>query len=380
MKTVQELLIDLIRIPSVSTLSNVPVVDYIVATLDPKIWNLSRLSYRDTAGVLKQNLLATLNSNWDQPIELALVCHTDTVPYSEDWKEAVSPAIDEGTLFGRGACDVKGALACILRAAWETADKARSLALVFTADEEIGCIGAKRLLAEKRIRPRFCIVSEPTQVRPVIGGKGYGLGEIAIYGTEAHSALPDLGHSAIYDAALFIDRLKSVATRLGQAENQAFNPPFTTLNIGTIHGGTAKNIIPGECRMLLEWRPIPGEAPDRIEREINQILADLKRADAQFAAEFNVLRNDSGFATDPNCELCKLIERLSELPATTASYGTEAPYFSRLGAETVVFGPGDMKVAHRSAECVPLAELERATDLLVQVIRELCGKATAKRA
>jgi acetylornithine deacetylase len=373
MKPVRELLIDLIRIPSVSTLSNVPVIDYIAETLDPKFWNLCRLPYRDTAGVLKQNLLAKMNPDWDQPIELALVCHTDTVPYSEDWKEAVSPAIDDGKLFGRGACDVKGALACILRAASETSDQPRSLALVFTADEEIGCIGAKRLLADKRIRPRFCVVSEPTQVRPVIGGKGYGLGEIVIHGTEAHSALPDLGHSAIYDAALFIDRVKSVAAELEQAKNQAFDPPFTTLNIGTIHGGSAKNIIPGECRMLLEWRSIPGEAPDRIERELNQILADLKRADARFAAGFNVLRNDPGFTTDPDCELCRLIERLSELPAATVPYGTEAPYFNQLGAETVVFGPGNMKVAHRNSECVSLAELDRATDILIQVIRKLCG-------
>jgi acetylornithine deacetylase len=373
MKPVQELLTDLIRIPSVSALSNHPVIDYIVETLDPKIWNLCRLSYRDAAGIPKQNLLATRNPNWDQPIELALVCHTDTVPYSDDWKEAISPAINDGKLFGRGACDVKGALACILRAASETTDRPRSLALVFTADEEIGCIGAKRLQAEKPIRPRFCIVSEPTQLRPVVAGKGYGLGEILIQGTEAHSALPNLGRSAIYDAALFINRVKSFASQLEQGKNDAFDPPFTTLNIGTIHGGTAKNIIPGECRMLLEWRPIPGEAPDRIEREVDQILADLKRADPGFVAAFKVLRSDPGFKTDPDSELSKLLERLGQASATTVSYGTEAPYFDQLGAETVVFGPGDMKAAHRSGEYVSLVELERGTDLLVQVIQELCG-------
>jgi len=373
MKPVHELLIDLIRIPSVSALSNVPVIDYIVETLDSKIWNLCRLPYCDTAGIPKQNLLATMNSELDLPIELALVCHTDTVPYPEDWKEAVSPAIDNAKLFGRGACDVKGALACILRAALETRGKPRPIALVFTADEEIGCIGAKRLLAEKCISPRFCIVSEPTQLRPVIGGKGYGLGEVVIHGTEAHSALPNLGHSAIYDAALFIDRVKSLAGQLEEEENQAFAPPFTTLNLGTIHGGTAKNIIPGECRMLLEWRPIPGEAPDRVEREVTRILADLKCADPGFAGAFRVLRNDRGFATDSNGELVKLLERICGTSATTVSFGTEAPYFKQLGAETVVFGPGDMTVAHRSDEHVALIELEGATELLVRLIRELCG-------
>src|SRR5258708_10009379 len=134
MKPVHELLIDLIRIPSVSALSNIPVIDYIAGTLDPKIWNMRRLSYCDTPGIPKQNLLATMNPNWDQPIELALVCHTDTVLYSEDWEEAVSPAIDDGKLFGRGACDVKGSLACILRAALESSHETIPNARVFTAD------------------------------------------------------------------------------------------------------------------------------------------------------------------------------------------------------------------------------------------------------
>jgi acetylornithine deacetylase (ArgE) len=372
MKPVHELLIDLIRIPSVSALSNVPVIDYIVGTLDSKIWNLCRFPYYDAAGILKQNLLATTNSDWDLPIELALVCHTDTVPYSEDWEEAISPVVDNARLFGRGACDVKGALACILRAALEIARERRPIALVFTADEEIGCVGVKRLLAEERFSPRYCIVSEPTQLRPIVGGKGYGLGEIVIHGSEAHSALPDLGRSAIYDAARFIDHVRSFAAQLKQEGNRAFDPPFTTLSIGTIHGGTAKNIIPGECRMLLEWRPIPGERPDRVEREVTRILADLKCADPGFAATFNRFRNDPGFTTDSNGKLVKLIEQISGTTATTVSFGTEAPYFKQLGAETVVFGPGDMTFAHRSGEHVALIELERATDLLIQLIRELC--------
>ncbi len=372
MKGVHELLSDLIAIPSVSAQSNIPVIDYIAETLDSKIWDLRRLPYFDAAGIPKQNLLATMYPHLDQPIELALVCHTDTVPYSEDWAEAVSPVVRNGNLFGRGACDVKGALACILKAALGCAGEVRSLALVFTADEEVGCIGAKRLLAENRIRPRYCIVSEPTQLQPIIGGKGYGLGEIVVEGAEAHSALPHLGRSAIIDAALFIERVKNLAAQLEQAENGAFDPPFTTLNIGMIQGGTAKNIIPGECRMLLEWRPVPGEAPDRVQAEVDRIIADLKRADAGFAATFTVLRNDPGFEANPGSELAKCVERLGGAIATTVSFGTEAPYFNQLGAETIVFGPGDMGVAHRNGEHVSLTELDRGTDLLVQLIRELC--------
>ena len=110
------------------------------------------------------------------------------------------------------------------------------------------------------------------------------------------------------------------------------------------------------------------EAPDRVEREVSRILAELQRADPDSAATFNLLRSDPGFRTDSGSELVKLVQRLSGRSPTSVSFGTEAPYFNQLGAETVVFGPGDMTVAHRSDEHISLIELERATDLLVQVI------------
>src|SRR5260370_7321426 len=145
---------------------------------------------------------------------------------------------------------------------------------------------------------------------------------MGMHGTEGQGGLPHLGQSAIYDAARFIDRVKIFAAQLEQGGNQAFDPPFTTLNIGTIQGGTAKNIVPGECRMLVEWRPIPGEAPDRVEREVSRILAELQRADPDFAATFNLLRTDPGFSTASASEFVTLFHRLTETPPSTFAFYT----------------------------------------------------------
>ena len=144
---VTDLLLDLVAIPSVSPLSNAPVIDYARKRLAG--WKIKRYPYRDAAGVEKINLVATTKPGI---AELAFVCHTDTVPYDPAWAEAVHPAIRGGKLYGRGSCDVKGFLACVL-AAVAKLDVAKPLAIVLTADEEVGCVGAKFLARKKFCAP-----------------------------------------------------------------------------------------------------------------------------------------------------------------------------------------------------------------------------------
>jgi acetylornithine deacetylase len=252
----QDILLDLVAIPSVSPLSNRPVIEYAQQHLAG--WGVKLYPYRDAAGVEKINLVAATKSG---KAELALVCHTDTVPYDPAWKEAVRPAIRGGKVYGRGSCDVKGFLACVL-AAVAKVNVAKPLAVVLTADEEVGCVGAKFLARKKALRARYMVIGEPTGLRPVCAGKGYALAEIVVRGKEAHSAFPARGRSAIYDAARLVTALERVAKKLAGRKNRAFDPPFTTLNVGLINGGTAKNIVPGECRMTVEWRPVPGQPAD----------------------------------------------------------------------------------------------------------------------
>ncbi len=361
----EEILLDLVAIPSVSPLSNLPVIEYAEKHLSA--CKISRYPYRDAAGVEKINLLAVTKPG---TAELALVCHTDTVPYDSAWTEAVRPVIRGGKLYGRGSCDVKGFLACVLAAAARVnlAKLTKPLAIILTADEEVGCIGAKFLARNNVLRARHMIIGEPTGLRPVLAGKGYALAEIVVRGKEAHSAFPSRGRSAIFDGARVVTALERVAKKLERRKNRTFDPSFTTLNVGLIQGGTAKNIIAGECRITVEWRPIPGQAPDWAALLIREALAGLRGINATL----DVKRIDPAFAPSATRNLATITESLSGRTATTVSFGTEAAHLSGLTSEAIVFGPGDMTVAHKSGEFVPVKELNECVRYLVEVIRRLC--------
>jgi acetylornithine deacetylase len=349
-----DFLLDLVSIPSVSSMSNRPVIDYVCRHLNPDIWIAEVQPYDD-----KVNLVARTGAG---VAELALVCHTDTVPFDPAWTEATHPVVRDGHLYGRGSCDVKGFLACILEAITGMTKPERPLALILTADEEIGCIGARRIAASNAIQARYMIIGEPTGLHPAYAGKGYGLAEIVVHGQEAHSAFPGKGRSAIRDAARILNRLDAVAADLATRTDPDFDPPYTTLNVGLIQGGTAKNIVPGECRMTLEWRPIPGDhALDLIRRELSN-----------FPAELIVKRLDAPFEPGPKRSLEQRIAALTNRPSTTLSFGTEAGHLGNLADQVVVFGAGDMTTAHKTGERVPLAELDECAGVLRTLISEIC--------
>ncbi len=375
MKSAAEILLDLVAIPSVSAMSNQAVIEYASPFFIPAQWNVEPHPYRDAAGIEKINLVATTRGGTPGEAELALVCHTDTVPYLDDWTEAVHPAVRNGKLYGRGSCDVKGFLACVLEtvAGLDAARLSKPLAVVLTADEEIGCAGAKRLAARKAIQARYTLVGEPTGLRPVYAGKGYALAEIVVRGREAHSAFPARGRSAIFDAARVVGRLERVAAKLAARKNPAFDPPFTTLNVGLIHGGTAKNIVAGECRITVEWRPVPGQDAKWPARLIAREIAALHAKFPGLDATLNVLRLDPPFEPSPSRHLVKTLESLSRKKAATVSFGTEAAHLRMPGGEAAVFGPGDMGVAHKSGEYVPVKDLALCVKYLRAVVARLCG-------
>jgi acetylornithine deacetylase len=203
-------------------------------------------------------------------------------------------------------------------------------------------------------------------------GKGYCLAEVKVFGREAHSAYPAEGASAVMRAARLISRVEQVAERLQTEAHADFDPPYTTLNVGVISGGTAKNVIAGECRFTLEWRPVPNQAPSRVVKLI-QAEAELLRAeDSGFEYEIDVLRLDGGVETPAGARIVRHLEAASGQPAGTIAFGTEAPQLRELGAEAVVFGPGDIRNAHRTGEFVPVEELERCVEILRRAIREFC--------
>jgi acetylornithine deacetylase len=246
------------------------------------------------------------------------------------------------------------------------------LALVFTADEELGLIGAKHLATAQALLLRYAIVGEPTSLQPMRAGKGYCLATVTVRGQEAHSAYPKFGASAIFRAARLLKQIESIGIQLMTDQHEDFDPPFTTLNVGVIKGGTAKNVTPGECDFTLEWRPVPGQQAGRVLAMVKEAIDLERRHDDGFECEFSGLRTDDGFETPENSSLVGLLERLTSQQAGTVAFGTEAPQMRSLGAEAVVLGPGDIREAHRTGEFVPVAELNRCVEILTSAIQHYC--------
>jgi acetylornithine deacetylase len=344
--TVVDHLLALVRIPSASALSNRAVIDYAHTAFQNAQWTTVAHSTRDASGTEKINLIAAPPGQdpTASNVDLAFLCHTDTVPPATDWAAALAPFVREGMLHGCGACDVKGFLACLLTAASEVAAASikPAVRIVLTADEEIGCLGAHRLVAEGRLRARSLVIGEPTSLHAARAGKGYCLGA-----EECH-----------------------LAEELATLRNEFFDPPYTTLNVGTIRGGSAKNIVPGECSFLLEWRPIPRQTPDLIPLAIERIGRELKQADPAFRFAFKILRQQLGFETPGDAGLVRTMENLTGRAPIAIPFGSEASVFSSLAEEIVVFGPGDMRTAHSPRECVPVSELHEA----VRTIKALMQK------
>jgi acetylornithine deacetylase len=375
---VEETLAELVRIDSISMRSNAEIISHLAARAESLGLRVQLLPYTDENNVEKVNMIAlagvTSSGSEKTEVELAIVGHTDTVPYDPAWTDALRLTEREGKLYGRGACDTKGFIAAALTAIEEMDLRGlkRPLALVFTADEEIGCLGAKRLAEARALGARYSIVGEPTSLQPMRAGKGYCLAEISLRGREGHSAYPSLGASAIFRAARLVARIEKIAEELKTDERAAFEPPYTTLNVGLIHGGTAKNIIAGECRFTLEWRPVPGQKPEHLLNLIRAAIEDERSRDEDFDCSLHIIRLDGGMETRADSKLVRLLEELTGQKAGTIAFGTEAPQMIELGAEAVILGPGNIRVAHRTDEFVPVAELCECVKILARAIDYFC--------
>jgi acetylornithine deacetylase len=359
---------ELVAIPSVSAMSNGAVIEAAARILADSDWTVRMLPYTDTHGAEKINLIAQPAGQSASQLDLAFVCHTDTVPFdAEAWPDATSLIEREGMLHGCGSCDVKGSLAGILAAIAQTPAIQQNIALILTADEEIGCIGATKLVATEQLRAKRVLICEPTSLRPAVAGKGYGLAEVTVTGKEAHSAFPHKGRSAIFAAAAMIAQIET--PHRNTTENGLFDPPFTTFNVGTIHGGTAKNIIPGACRFLVEWRPLPEESPKDAVAWLHRLAEDVMQSHPDCTITVDARRADAGFAYDADSSFVNALVRQLGTAPTGISFGSEATRFAAIADEVVVLGPGNMHTAHSDRECIPVAELEAFVECVGSLLR-----------
>ncbi|HEX9578906.1 MAG TPA: acetylornithine deacetylase [Myxococcales bacterium] len=355
-----QILRELVAIDSTSAVSNLPLLDVLERHAGALGFTTRRQEWTDAAGVPKGNLIALRGAA--APGGLALVGHTDCVPFDPAWSGALRPEEREGKLYGRGAADTKAFLAAALAAA-ARAKNGGTLHLVFTADEEVGCLGARRLGEDAAFRPQRAIVGEPTRLIPVLGHKGYCLLEIAVHGAEGHSAYPETGSSAILAAGRVLREIERIGAEMQSDADPLFSPPHTTLNVGLIQGGKAKNVIPGLCTLTLEWRPLPRQDLRRVLRLVEEACARLGGR-----IEVKPQRLDAGVLVSRHSEVVSFLEQRSGRPPETIPFGTELPYLAALGADACVFGPGDIRVAHRTGEFVPLHELAHAVEVLTMAI------------
>ncbi len=372
-----EVLDRLVAFPSVSAAPNLDLVDYVrdyLARLDIQ----SNLSLDDSG--TRANLHAVVGPKVDGGV--ALNGHTDVVPAEDDgWTDHPFTLVQrDGRLYGRGAVDMKGFLACCIGSAAALAAKPlkRPVHITMCYDEEIGGFGAPVLVADMARtgpRPALAIVGEPTEMSIICGHKGGLELRTEISGLAGHASDPRRGVNAIYFAARFIGRLEEMARELAASpvRGSPFDPPWSTISVGTIEGGVARNVIPGSCAFDWEIRPVPGDDGAAIlaqaERYAYEELLPEMRAicpDADIRIETHALvpALDHEQAADA-VEFVRGLTGLNDV--SVVSFGTDAGHFCRAGISTVVFGPGSIEQAHKPDEFITVDQIAACLAFLDQL-------------
>ena len=376
-----DILRDLIAFDSTSRNSNRPIIDYVAAYLNRLgcepllVWNGDRC---------KANLWASFGPP-DAGGGVILSGHTDTVPVDgQDWSSDPFVLTNrDGLLYGRGACDMKGFLACVLALAPRLAGSnlTRPVHIAFSHDEEIGCIGVKSLIGHLREHPpqaAYCVVGEPTSMQPVIGHKGGQAYRVRVTGSEAHSSLAPQAVNAISYAAELIVHLNGVAERLRQGlSDPLYDIVHATLTTGLIQGGSAINIVPRACEFVFEYRHLAGLDPEAILAGIvsharDVLLAPMRAVAPEADISFENIYAYPHFEIDPGHELVSRVKAWAGSNAEAkVAYGTEAGYFAGLGIPTIVCGPGSINQAHKPDEFIAPEQLD-ACDRFLEKIRLFC--------
>ena len=368
----------LVAFDTTSRLSNLPLVEFVSEYLDRRDVSVTRLASPDGT---KANLVVRTGPESADGSGLTLSGHMDVVPAEEpDWSSDPFNLTRSGdTWVGRGAADMKGFLALAINriAALDPTRLRRPLALLLTYDEEVGTVGARRFAetADASVAiPLDVVIGEPTSLRVVRLHKGMLRIQLVFHGRAAHSGFPHLGRNAIEPAARSIAalaELRATMERERPAHGEHFpEVPYAALNVGVVQGGSAANVIPDRCTVQLGIRLLPGmkaeEVAERIREAVTGALPD-ERFDLTIPSESPAMILDEGAAL--HRELSSL---LGQTETESVAFATDAGWLQRVGYRCVIFGPGDIKVAHRANEFVPIAELERAGMVLDELIRRRC--------
>lgn len=311
--------------------------------------------------------------------------HSDVVPV--EGQEWTVPAFEltesEDKFFGRGTADMKGFVACAVRALLQASEQplTRPLHLAVSYDEEIGCVGVRSLLdhlATAPDRPDLCIIGEPTSLAIAIGHKGKAAFQALCKGQECHSALAPKGVNAIHLATDFITALRKIQEEAAQGalQDADYDVPYATLHAGVIQGGTAVNIVPNTCTVDFEIRSLTAAQGSDL---INRVSAAAEAISASYPDGCEIILTPvsayPGLATDPSSDAVAFVKSLTGANGTTkVAFGTEGGLFKeRLAIPTVICGPGSMEQGHKPDEFVERRQIEDCDAMLDRLIERLCA-------
>jgi len=388
----EELLARLVGLDSSGRAGNRAVADFICDYVDgPGV----RIIRNPAPHGDKLNLLLARGPQRDDRAGLLLSGHMDTVPFDEpDWaSDPLALTRRDDRYVGRGVCDMKGFLALAVHRFSELKPAAlrRPLVLLLTYDEELGTLGARRFVETwggEEMLPRAAVIGEPTGFGVVRMHKGHLRLRVELLGRPGHSAYPTTGINAIEIAARVVDRLHELEQCLAAertADSPVFDPvPYATLNVGTISGGVALNVIPGRCDLGLGIRLLPGttgaEMTERVRQAVELGISDAASGPgAEYRVE--VIGESPAMSTPTAAPIHRaLCRRLGQSDSRAVAYASDAGWLRRLDLDCVLCGPGSIEAAHRANEWLPVAEFHRAERLVADLTDEWCGAETAPAA
>ncbi len=378
----REILEKLVSFPTVSSVSNLPLIEWVEGYLAEHGIESTRVY--DATGE-KSSLYATVGPDVEGGVILS--GHTDVVPVEgQDWSSEPFEVVEkDGKLYGRGTADMKGfdALAIAATVKAKSAGVSRPLQLALSYDEEVGCLGAPDMIAEmaeKLPRAKAVIVGEPSRMKVVTGHKGGSGFNVHVRGHEVHSSIAPEGVSAVMRAASLIDwaNKENARIRSGPRSEMAdmFYPPFTTYHVGMVKGGTAHNITAGDCSFGLDYRLLPGDDRNQVEQafldQVKIVEAEMKEIHPKTGIDITPFFGIPPLVPEENGAAEELARAITGDNGThTVSYGTEAGQFQEAGYSAVVCGPGDIAQAHQADEFIEISELIAGEAFLDRVIETL---------
>ncbi len=376
------LLRDLVALPSINPmgrpLSGPDLYEHRVTTYLEQFFRSLGVSYqRQPVAPLRDNILAWTDTA-EAPATILFEAHQDTVPTDNMTIDPFAAHIENGRLYGRGACDIKGGMAAMLVAfARLVRDKPKGAArvvMIYTVDEEFTFLGVQRL-AQLGLRERFpdlcgAVVAEPTQLHVVNSHKGAVRWDLTTTGRSCHSSRPEQGVNAIYRMAAVLLHLERYAEELRASRSDPrLGPP--TLSVGRIDGGASVNTVPDRCRIEIDRRLLPGEQASAALEHLYNYLRQQVDPSLTFSFSAPWLSAPPLSAAGSEALVARLGAAIDSVIGShqveAVPYGTDAAPLAEAGIPAVVFGPGDIARAHTCDEWVPLVEVEQASEILYRL-------------